>query len=192
MHCGETGNNCAILDRHVPRQLHHVGQDDVVADVAIVTEMYVRHQQTVLAHARLERLRSSAIDSRVLTNDRAFANLNRRLLTGELQILRKTAEDGADPDLHVVAEGHVALKCRARRNHAPVADDTVLANYSERSDLDVGSQLRLRRDDRGRVDARFGHLSRIAAAMSASTTTSPSTLPTPRILQTVPRNWVTS
>src|SRR3954466_6846382 len=109
-------------------ELHDVGQNHIVADVEIVTEVNVGHQQTVLAYARLERLRGPPVDGRVFPNDGAFANLYRRLLAGELQILWQTPENAANSNFHIGRERHVALERCARRNHASVADDAVFAD----------------------------------------------------------------
>src|ERR1700741_1456963 len=153
--------------------------------------MNVRHQQTVAADGRLERLRGPAIYRRVLANDRPVSDLDRRFLAGELEILRRTAEYRPHPDLNILAEGNVPLEGRSRRDNAAAGNDAVVADDYERADLDISGDFRLARHDRRRMDPRR-HRPRTIAAMSASATTSPSTLPTPRILQTGPRSCVIS
>src|SRR4051812_16331847 len=153
--------------------------------------MHIRHQQTIAPHGRLERLRRPAIDGSVLADHGAFSDFHGRFLTRVFQILRRAAEYGSHPDLNVGGKRDVSFECCPRRDDASAGNRAALADYRIRPNFDIRRQLGVGRYQRGRVDPRH-HRSRTMAAMSASATTSPSTLPTPRILQTIPRIWMIS
>ena len=124
-------------------ELRAVRDDHAVADVTVVREVHVRHQEAVLPDRRLERLRRSAIDRGVFADRRAVADLDRRRLALVLEILRVAAEHGSDADLHVGAESDVALERRARRrSRIPSPIDAVLADDRERADLDAVARAR--------------------------------------------------
>jgi hypothetical protein len=70
-----------------------VGDHNVVADVAVVGEMHVRHDEAPGADRGLERRGGSAVDRRVLANDGSLPDLDPGLLTGVLEVLRISAEN---------------------------------------------------------------------------------------------------
>src|SRR5205823_11428012 len=191
MCCAQTRDDHLVFDGDVTRKLHDIGQNHIVPDVAIMSKMHVGHEQTVFADGCLERVRRSAIDRGVFANHGALPDLDRRFLSGKLQILWRPAQYGSHSDLNVLAELDVSFECRARGDNTSTGNHAIVADDRKRADFDIGGDLGVRRDDCRRVYPRR-HRSRTIAAMSASATTSPSTLPTPRILQTVPRSCVIS
>src|SRR5690348_5233068 len=56
------GDDRLLVHGDVPGELHVVPENHAVADVAIVRQMDVRHDEALLANRRLERLRGAAID----------------------------------------------------------------------------------------------------------------------------------
>src|SRR3954464_15281346 len=122
------GNDRPVLHGYVSSELNDVRQDDVITDVAVVPEMHVRHQQTILPNRRLEGLSSSTVDRRVLADDGVIPDFHGRFFTGVLQVLRRPAEYASYTDSHVGTERDVALECRARRQYRPGADPAVLAD----------------------------------------------------------------
>jgi hypothetical protein len=153
VHRRQPGHDHLVLDGHVPGELRSVDQDHAVADVAIVREVHVRHDEARLAHRRAIGLGRAAVDVRVLADRRVVADLDPGLLALELEVLRVAAEDRADADLHAAAEPHVALERRACGDHGAVADGAVLADQRPGADLDVLAEHRARVHDRRR-DAR--------------------------------------
>ena len=89
-----------VLDRNMPRELHDIRKNDVVPDPAIVPDVDVRHEQTVFADRRLERMSGTAIDRRVFANDGAVVHFHGRFLASVLEILGGSAEYCADADFH--------------------------------------------------------------------------------------------
>src|SRR5688572_8331780 len=197
MHRRKPGKDRAILDRHVTGKLRRIRDDDAVANVTIVREMHVRHQERSLPDRRLERLRGPAVYRRVLTDTRTLTDFDPRLLALELKILRVAPEDRTDPNAHVRREADVSIEHGTRLDRTAVVDEAVVADNGIRPDRDVVAKLGPRRDDRGGVNARHdarrvAHRSRTIAAISASATTSPSTFATPFMRQMRPRICTTS
>src|ERR1700722_10971536 len=167
----------------------------MVADVTVVREMHVRHYEAVSPDARPPRLCRATIDGRILADDGPLADLDVGFLAVELEVLRVATQNRSDADGDRPAQRDVALQRGARREYAAVADHALFAHDRVRTNPHSFTDLRVRADQRGRMDhGRHGggHRSRTMAAMSASATTSPSTLATPRILHTRPRICVIS
>src|SRR5690606_23226367 len=110
VHRDEAGDYRVVLHGHVTGELRTVRDDDPVAQMAVVREMHVRHDEAVGAHGGAHRLGGAAVDRGILADHAAVADLHRRVLTAELEVLRIAADDGADPDLHLAAQTHVALE----------------------------------------------------------------------------------
>src|SRR5581483_2847827 len=96
---------------------------------------------------------------RVLANDGILADLDERHLALELEILRLTAEDRPDADLHAGRERDVLVQHGAWRQDAAVTDDAPLADDRVRPDGDALPDARIVMDDRGRMNhgRRGGH-----------------------------------
>ncbi len=127
VHSAQAGDDGPVFDGHVASELHDVGQNDIVSNVTVVREMDVRHQQTVSSHARLEGMRSAAIDRCVLTNHGPVADLDGGLLAGVLEILRRPTEDGPDADIDVLPKCDVTLERRSRGDDAAPSNRAVFA-----------------------------------------------------------------
>jgi hypothetical protein len=189
---GEARQYCAVLDRDVTGELRRVRDDHAVAHVTIVREVDVGHEEGALADRRFERLRRAAVDRRILADARAVADLDPRLLALELEILRVASQHGADANRHVDAEPNVFLEYGPCLQRAAIAECAALADDRVGADRDVVAELRSRRHDRGGMNpghhaCHVTHRSRTMAAISASATSSPSTLATPFIRQIRPR-----
>ena len=191
MHRAQPGNRGLVLDRDVSGQLRAVGDDHVIADMTIVRQMHIAHQEAVAADARRDRVRGATIDGRVLAHGGFVADVDPRFLASILQVLRIATQDRADADLHAFSEPHIALECRTGGDVGAVANAALRTDDRPRPDFDVLPEVR-RRIDECRCMNTHRHRSRTIAAMSASVTTCPSTVATPRILHMVPRICSTS
>jgi hypothetical protein len=159
------------VDGDVSGALSSIGDYYVVSNVAIVSEMYVRHDETSGTHRSLESCRGSAIDGRVLANDGTLSDLDPRFLAGVLEVLGVSAQNGAIPNQHILGQPHVLLERRARTDAAAVANGYPRSNDGIGSNRHAVPQLRRGINQRRRVD----HLSTTRAIISASATTWPST-----------------
>ena len=109
-----------VLDHHVPRELHPVGQDAVRADDHVVRDVRADHEQVAVADARRAPL-GAAVHGDVLAEDVALAALEARRAAGVALGLRLAADDRER--VHDVArpERRRPAHHRVRVQHAPFA-----------------------------------------------------------------------
>ena len=130
-----------VLDRDVAGELHGVGEDDVVADAAVVGDVRVGHEQAVARRCASSRPRSLArFSGHVLADHRVLADLEVRRLAAVLEVLRRAAQHGAVVDVRSRAERGPARRSRTwlssthavaeRRRRGPMT--------AERPDAHVG------------------------------------------------------
>ena len=99
-----------LSDRDVAAQGRGIGQDDVVADDAIVRDMGVGHDQRVAANAgQSAALDGAAVDGDKLANLVVVADLEARRFAGVGDVLRRHAD-----------------RTRRERNHCPTRFSSVL------------------------------------------------------------------
>ena len=148
-----------VADVHVAGELACVGEDGVVADLAVVREVHVGHDPVVVADARdAGVLRRAAVDGDVLADGVAVADLDRGGLARVLLVLRRRAD----------ARRSGRCGCAGRCACGP-SITTCAPIQRALADLDVRDRSReygptstsrreprARVDDRGRMDA-AGH-----------------------------------
>ena len=189
----ERAHGRIIVDFDVTGQGRGVGEDRPRADVAIVRNVGIGHQQRRVADGGDAAATGRApVDGDELPEGVAVADLEEGLLAGVLQILGS----GAD--------GTMALEAVSRPDGGPPGDPTVGTDETVAADDDVTvdddvrfdhhavSELGPRIDDCGWVNLRCHHCSIIADIMSASHATSPSTVAIPWILAKVRLTDLTS
>ena len=142
VHGDEAGEDRLLVDRHVAGELRPIRDDDAVADVTIVGEVHVRHEEAVLPDRRLERLGRSAIDRGVFANGRAVADFDGRVLALVFEILRIAAEHRADADLHARRRA-MTLRSRIARGEMTQPSPTMQPSptIANGADLDVVADL---------------------------------------------------
>src|SRR6185312_346718 len=112
-----------------------VHQHRVIADLAVVTNMRVRHDQNVTAYlCRAAALIRSAIDGDVLANDVVVADFQPRGLTAIGNVLRLGAERGEREYPVVVADAGGTVNHHMRDKLAVLAELNIGADYAVRSD----------------------------------------------------------
>src|SRR5258706_6021979 len=174
----ETADDGAVVHGDMPRHLHGVGDDHIVADDAVMGDVHVRHEEAARPHRRLAGRGAAAVDRAVLPDDRAAADLDPRLLALVFQVLGIVPDDRAVPDLHAVAHARVALEDGVRRDAAALAHRDPRADHAIRPDRNVRAELGGRVDERGPAE----HLSTPLAIISASATTLSFTQPAAFVL----------
>src|SRR5436190_5491757 len=181
--------DCPVAHGDVPCELAGVGEDGVIADLAVVREMHVSHDPVVVADPRDADIeRGAAIHRDVLADGVAVADLDRRVLAAILLVLRRRAERGKMEDLVVAADLDAAVEHDVRADPCALAHLDLRTDDAVRTDRDVARELRRGVDQRRPVD--LAHLPAIpcmAQRIVASATTWPTTRATqPNLL--MPRN----
>ena len=169
-----------VADLHMACEHHVVGQDDALADPAVVGDMRVGQKHAARPDARL---RAAALGARihghVLADQAVLADHEPDRLAAVFQILRLVADGGEGKNARARADRRVAGEADVRDEPDPVAERHLRPDMAERSDLDAGAERRAILDDGARVD-RGAHSRTSIAETSASQTRAPSTLASPR------------
>jgi hypothetical protein len=124
------------------------------------------------------------VRGRELSKHVAVPHVQPRPFAVILQILRLEPQNRVGEDAVAFAQGKRPLELGMRANGGPRPDDDPAAHDGVRSDGNSIGQLRLRRDDRGRMDRRGHGRSTSAERSSVSAQSAPSTLAVARHLQT--------
>src|SRR5262245_40554087 len=142
-----------VADLDVAADRGGLGHDDVVADVAIMRDVAIAHDQAVIAD-RGDRpaAHGAAMQRCVFTNDVVVADdeLGWLALVGE--ILRGAAEADERKDGVVLAEFSVALDEDVSDELGVLAELYARADDAAGADLDAGREFRALIDDGGRVN----------------------------------------
>src|SRR4029077_11304764 len=191
VHQGGGAEDHPVFHDDVTGKLGAVGEDRLVADLAVVREVDVGHDPVFVADARdAGVLHRAAVDRHVLADGVVVADLDAGGLALVFLVLRRRANGGevedavAPPDAHAAVDHHVGADPAALPDLGVRADDRV------RADLDVVREPRARVHQRARMDAAgHGSAGRIASRMVASAAISVPTrathenLPMPRSMR---------
>ena len=152
MHTRHTADHNAVLDDCMTRQHGGVAHDNVVAEHTVMRHMGIRHQQAVVANARLLALTRRAVYGRALADCRAVADERIALLALKLQILRHLTDGCALENLTVAPDLRPFLNHGVWADLRPLADLDMIRDDRIRADLHVAGDARRRCDHRRIVD----------------------------------------
>ena len=118
-----------VLDRHVAAQRRMRPKMTSLADVAVVRDVHVGHEDVAVAdRGHAAAAARAAVDGDELAEDVAAADDQPRFLAAELQVLRDQADRRERIDLGVVADLGPAVDDRRRADPAIGADADVGAD----------------------------------------------------------------
>ena len=136
-----------VADLDLAGQRHAVGDDAVTADHVVVGDVDVGHEQVVVAHDRLAARRRAAADGHILADVVVVADLGRRDLASEFQILRQAGDGGCGVYPASFADARPVVDHGTGPDPAVVADDDVARHVSKRlyghvpADLGIGMNV---------------------------------------------------
>src|ERR1043165_1444394 len=165
-----------VTDLAMPPDHGVVGENNVVADMAIVRHVGPNHQKAGVANGSdPSSTRGAGIDGNALADLAVRADDKPCRLAFVVHGLRRRAEGGERINRRARADGRVAGKVRVRDQLAVIAKRDVRTDYAIGADFDVRADDGARRYACGRIDCQH-HASISIAPTSASATTSPLTL----------------
>ena len=91
-------------------KLNAVGDDDVIAHDAVVSNVHVGHQQTVTAHFCLTAMRGATIHGHAFAQYRSIADDGKRRLAVILQVLRGRTNNDARMQPYVLTDARAIGK----------------------------------------------------------------------------------
>ena len=143
-----------LSDRDVASQGRGVGQNHVVADVAIVRDVGVSHHQGVAAHAgQSAALDGAAVDGDELANLVVVADFEPGRFAGVGQVLRRHADRAEGKEAIVCADPGRSFDGDVRNQVAAFAQFDLRTDHAIRADLAGRMNLRARIDNGGGMNA---------------------------------------
>src|SRR5262245_47428212 len=148
---GHTAEHDAILERHMAAKYSVVGEDDVVAELAVMPNMRAHHEEAAVADRRhAAAFLGTAIHGDVLADVAARANDKLRRPAAVFDRLWRCAERGEGVDRAVRPNG-----CMAGHVHMG-EEPAAFADHDMRADHAIGPNGRARCNLRALVDAGRG------------------------------------
>ena len=142
MYGDQAANVGVIVDLGVSAHIHGIGQDDVIADPTIMGDMYIGHQEAVMADCRFHAGRCAAMETAEFADDGPVSDLQCGRLPPVFEILRRTAEDRMMVDATLPA------------NPRPGHDEAVCADLRFVTQCDISFDNRVRTN--GDILSEFG------------------------------------
>ena len=182
MHGGERTEGDAVFHFDVAGKRRSIGHDVIAANLAIMGDVYVRHDPVSVAYAghHPAALRP-AIECAVLADDVAIPDLQSRWLTAVLLVLRRTAEGVERMDPIAFTNPGRSFDDDVRADPRTCAENDAGTNHAEWPHFYIRIELGTGVYDGARMD--HLSLSRNAPSKSAVATTFPSTFPRPATFQ---------
>jgi hypothetical protein len=142
MNGAQGSDGCPVFYRDMSAQRGPVCHDDVAADLTIMGDVGVGHDEVVVADASARStLDGAAVDGDKLANHVVIANFESRRLAGVGNILRRQSDGGEREEVVVVANFRGAFDHHVRREMAALAqfhlgsNDAVRPNGARRVDF---------------------------------------------------------
>src|SRR5262249_29243822 len=153
MHARAGADVDEILDRDMAAGGGHVADDRVVADVAVVGDVDVAHEQVAITDSgHAATAVRAAVDGDELAEDVLTPDRQPRLLASILQILRRLTDRREWIDLAVVADVGPPLDDRRGADAAVRADPRVRADDRVRTDAGARADLGAGMNERAWID----------------------------------------
>jgi len=142
-----------ILNNDVTRQCSGVRHDNVITQLAVVADMRISHEEIVIANpGRAAASGSSAVNVYILPEDIVISDCKKSLLTLEFQILWLKTDRRERIKLIAVADPCRSFHDDVRLETTSSPDLNARTDRTVWTDADVVSDLRLRTDDRRRMN----------------------------------------
>ncbi|MNR10881.1 hypothetical protein D3C85_1271540 [compost metagenome] len=175
VHAGKAAQDHPVTDVHVAGQRRVVGEDGVVADLAVVRQMDIGHDPVVVAdagHAAI--LRGADVEGAEFADGVVVADFQPCRLARVLLVLRHRTQRTELENAVVLANAGMAFDHHVRADPGAAVDADIGADDAVCADFDVGGDLRPVSDDGSRMNG-HAYTSRFAHMICASHATWPST-----------------
>lgn len=137
-----TGKRRVVFDQYVPAEHGAVGNDDVIAHRAVVSDMAATHEVTVVTNRRDSAIFfCAAIDCDTFANDIIVTDANFRGFSAVTDILRLAADDRTRVNVIKFTKRCVAFDRYVVFNDRTTSNNRVRADVREGSDPHVVTQL---------------------------------------------------
>ena len=114
VHEGATTDDGKVIDYDLSGQLGRIGHDDVIAQLAVVCDVAVRHDEVVVSDDGFAFTEGSAVDGNELTDVAVVPDDGPGLFTVELKVLRDATDGSMREDVTVITDDHIVIDIRKR------------------------------------------------------------------------------
>jgi hypothetical protein len=153
MNGNRPGNESAIANRDTPGEQTRIGEDDIVADPAVVADVTKRHEKVSVSDSRCRAFCAAAMDGDSFANDIVVSDFNEAHTGLEFEILRLSADHHGFRDAVAAAEPRMPFDHGVRGDVGAVADDYVFLDDGVGSDLDFAPERGALMNERRGMDA---------------------------------------
>jgi hypothetical protein len=130
-------NDSPVVYKYMTSQIYVIGQDDIVAQKTVMSNMHIGHKETVAAHPGRIGLCSSSVDGNMLAYNGIVTDNRCCVLTLKLEILRNGRNDCPGKNLYIIANPCSTEDGNVRAYPAVVTDFNVFVNETERTDDNI-------------------------------------------------------
>ncbi len=141
MHSRYAAYGGKIVHMHVTSQLDHIGDDAIAADLAIVRDMHIFHDQVVRAQHCIFLHLITAIDGYKFPNGVVVANSQPTRFSGIFQVLRVCPQDCEGKDLVSLSDAGMSIQYYVVVQDVVIPQDDVFTYHTVGSDLTVGTDF---------------------------------------------------
>ena len=141
-------DDSTVLNDNMTGQLGAVGHDDVIAQLTIVSDVTVGHNEAIVPYPRGLAIARSRIDRSVFTYRGAIAYRHKGLAALVLEILSTAAEAHEGKHFTLHSEGRPGINEHMRHYLGAIPNPDVWANHRVCADLDTLAEFSARVYDR--------------------------------------------
>ena len=142
-----------IFNCDVASQRGRIGQDDVIAQDAVVSDVRRDHQKVMVSDFCMSASASGpAMDADELAKNVVGSDRKKCLFAAEFEILRLKSDSSEWKEMIVLPDGGRPFDNHVRVKSASIADSDAIPNSAVWSDDNIGADFSFGADDGGRVD----------------------------------------
>ena len=134
LYCRRSAESGKLADAHMPTELASIRDNGPLANLAIVPNVGISHNQNARSDARAATtLSGTAIQRRIFANNAIFANFKACRLASVLQILRRRPKNRTIVNMRIRLDGHTAIHTHSRFEHHIFTDFDPFINNAPRA-----------------------------------------------------------
>ena len=136
-----TSNNGKRIDNHFTGHLNRIAHDDIVADIAVVSNVAIGHDHAVLANLGDKLRGRAAMYGNAFVQLSAIADFYGRIFAFELKVLRNGGYACSGEDVDILSDSGTREYGDIVLEDGAVANDSVGIDTAEGADFHVFTNL---------------------------------------------------
>jgi len=137
MNRDDSSDHGKVFNGYMARHIDRIGENDIVSEDTVMSDMHVGHEHAILAHACLSTLTRATIQGAEFADARSISDVQIGTLTLEFQILWMRAENRAVSDYDPVAQACARFDADTAGDPASRIDNDIIFYDGVGLDLDI-------------------------------------------------------